>query len=160
MTYHMDMPSEIDALTKVFHRLVEYRTRGSGLEALVLLEIARQKGCTSRHLQEVLDIDQSSISRVTRVLRDGNAPPSKRKPWDGRGLIVSYKDPEAAQKTTADSRAPRSDRLRYALTVKGRDLLGGVTDFLSFYYPSRPLERGQQCLGLGATIEQGGHGSR
>lgn len=59
-----------------------------------------------------------------------------------------------------ESRAPRSDRLRYALTAKGRELLDGVTDFLSFYYPLHPLELCQQCLGLGATIEQGDHGAR
>ncbi|MFG6519508.1 hypothetical protein ACGYLX_18895 [Sulfitobacter sp. 1A13496] len=159
MTHHMDMPSEIDAITKVFHLLVEYRTRGSGLEALVLLEIARQEGCTSRYLQEVLEVDQSSISRVTRVLGDGIAPPRKRKPWDGRGLIYSYKDPEAVPKAPEGSRAPRADRLRYALTAKGRELLDGVAVYLSAYFPARPLEQSQQRLGLGSTIAQGGHRS-
>ncbi|GGC16667.1 hypothetical protein GCM10011363_36420 [Marivita lacus] len=156
MTYHMDMPSEIDAILKMFHMFGLYRTRASGLELLVFLEIAKEEGCTSRYLRERLDVNQSTVSRVTRVLGDGDAKPIDRQPWDGQQLIYSYPDAAQSKKARGDCSAYRADTLRYALTERGRELLNRVLDYLAIYFPSRPvgcpIGRCQRPSGMGATI--------
>lgn len=139
MIYHMDPLREIDVIVKVFHQIIDYRARGTGLEALLFLEIAREEGCTSRHLQEKLSVDQSTICRETRVLGNGRAKRGKRQSWDGKGLIYSYKDRATTKKPTPAGRAPRADRLLYALTDKGHEHLDRVTERLSNYYSSRSM---------------------
>jgi DNA-binding MarR family transcriptional regulator len=136
MTYHIDPLREIDVITKAFHHIIGYRARGTGLEALLFLEIAREEGCTRRYLQEKLGVDQSTISRDTRVLAGGKAKRGKRQSWDGKGLIYSYRDGVRSEKPTTTGRAPRADRLRYALTDKGREHLDRVKECLSNYYSS------------------------
>ncbi|UWR38648.1 hypothetical protein [Sulfitobacter sp. W074] len=141
MTYYTEQLRELDVITQVFHRIIGYRARGTGLEALLFLEIAREEGCTRRFLQEKLGVDQSTISRDTRVLAGGKSKRGKRQSWDGDGLIYSYKEKTGSNTPTTSGRALRSDRLRYALTDKGREHLAQVTDCLSNYYSSRSTGR-------------------
>jgi DNA-binding MarR family transcriptional regulator len=112
MINHTEPLREIDVITKAFHQIIDYRARGTGLEALLFLEIAREEGCTSRYLQQRLGVDQSTISRDTRALSGDKAKRGKRQPCDGIGLTYSYTDRAVSKKTTASGRAPRADRLR------------------------------------------------
>ncbi len=143
MTYYIDLPSKADAIAKAFNLIVSYRTRGSALDLLVFLEVAREDGCTSRHLQERLNINQSTVSRVTRVLGEGKAKASRRQTWDGKGLIFSYKDGPAMGYPLPAGHSLRADRFRYSLTDKGHELLETVADYLSRHFPSRPFDSRQ-----------------
>jgi len=140
MTNSIDMVYEIAALAQTLRLLDIYQTRRSGLNILVLLEIAREEGCTSRYLQEKLNVNQSTISRATRDLGGANVRTGRCNPLGGSALIFSYKDLEASRPERPIDRPGRSDRLRYALTETGREKLSKAVQYLSTNFPVRPIQ--------------------
>lgn len=122
----MSHEAKLKALSHVVRRLSSYPNRESVLEALVFLEIALEQGCTSRHIQDSLGIDQSTVSRETRALGDGYGRHKRKKLWKGRDLVYGYPDPQD----------PR--RYRFCLTENGEALRDEVlADLVSALCPMR-----------------------
>lgn len=107
---HMNYTNDLNAIIGILATFSPHLNRDAILRLKVILLIAREGTCTSRFLEEALDVNQSTISRATKSLSDGRGR-SKRTRTKGLGYLQKFRE------------GGDRNRLRYCLSERGEELI-------------------------------------